>query len=75
MKTIAILAILALLPGCASQDIKAVLDDLSKGCTRHYTFSASSGVPAQATVAGTIDCTPMPGVVGAATTVPSGQQP
>jgi len=71
MKTIAILAILAILPGCGPKDLKPVLDDLSKGCTRHYTFSAASGVPAQITIAGTIDCTPMPGVIGGATTVPS----
>lgn len=47
-----------LLAGCSTQNIKDVLTNLDKDCARHYTFSASTGVPANATVAGTIDCLP-----------------
>lgn len=49
--------LLALLTGCAQENVKQALDNLSKDCDRHYTFAASSGtVGGSLTVSGTADC-------------------
>lgn len=46
-----------MLAGCAQENVKQALDNLSKDCDRHYTFAASSGtVGGSLTVSGTADC-------------------
>lgn len=56
--TIATLALSA----CKPADVKPYLDNLSHDCTRHYTFSLSTGgvagVGANSTITGNIDCAP-----------------
>jgi hypothetical protein len=54
-------ALMALLQGCATSNIKEALSNLDRDCVRHYTGSIASGmagVGTNATVAFTIDCQP-----------------
>lgn len=57
MKLALIVATLAL-AGCNQANVKDILTNLDKDCTRHYAGSLASGVPASGTVTFTIDCQP-----------------
>ena len=61
MKLALIAVAMILLPGCAQQNVKEALDNISHDCERHYTFSASTGggvtgAGGSVTIAGTADC-------------------
>lgn len=59
MKLLFFAIALLTLAGCAQENVKQALDQLSKDCDRHYTFSISTGsVGLGSSVAGTMtaDC-------------------
>jgi hypothetical protein len=51
---------LLLLPGCAQQNVKEALDNLSKDCDRDYSFAASTGgvggIGGSVMISGTAHC-------------------
>lgn len=58
LRTVIACLCVAALSGCATENVKEALDNLSRDCVRHYNFAASTGVPASITIAGTADCQP-----------------
>ena len=50
MKFLFIICVLVLLSGCNQSNVKDVLSNLDKDCTRHYAGSAATGTPIGAEV-------------------------
>lgn len=64
MKTLVLTLLFALTSaGCSNVQVKDLLTDLEKSCTRDYTFSLSSGgvggVGASGAITGNIHCKPV----------------
>jgi hypothetical protein len=70
MKRLAFVLCAALLPGCAADQMKPFLDNLSHDCTRHYTGSVG-GTLGTATVAFDISCAPEGTTTTTTVTVPA----